>query len=290
MSGFSNLENVPYKFALGIQAVYGNLKSAEKKAANYLMDNFEAVPELNIEECAKKAGCSKATIVRLSKRLGYKGFPQLKKDFARKKPGEDYLDYGEVEKSDTPFQVLEKVFESSISAIKNTIEVIDKVQFDKALKALLSAGKMMFCGIGDGALVAMEAYQRFTRIGVHCFTHTDPDLQLVQALQLEKDDVIVAISYSGRSKTVIETAKQARDLGAVVIALTNYPISPLTKKSDIVLQTAAFTRYYTGEIISKRVTELLMIESLYINYILKKSPRAIEKLKMSNDAILKYKL
>jgi DNA-binding MurR/RpiR family transcriptional regulator len=112
----------------------------------------------------------------------------------------------------------------------------------------------------------------------------------VQALQLKKGDVMVAISYSGRSRTVIETAKQARDLGAVVIALTNYPISPLTKKSDIVLQTAAFTRYYTGEIISKRVTELLIIESLYINYILKKSPQAIEKLKMSNDAILKYKL
>ena len=290
MSGFSNLENVPYKFALGIQAVYGNLKTAEKKAANYIMDHFDTVPGLNIEECAKEAGCSKATIVRLSKRLGYKGFPQLKKDFARKKPGEDYLDYGEVEKSDNPFQVLEKVFESSISAIKDTKKVIDKDHFDKALKALLSAGKIMFCGIGDGALVAMEAYQRFTRIGVHCFTHTDPDLQLVQALQLKKGDVMVAISYSGRSRTVIETAKQARDLGAVIIALTNYPISPLTKKSDIVLQTAAFTRYYTGEIISKRVTELLIIESLYINYILKKSPQAIEKLKMSNDAILKYKL
>lgn len=290
MSGLNNLENVPYKFALGIQAVYGNLKTAEKKAANYIMGHYEAVPGLNIEECAKEAGCSEATIVRLSKRLGYKGFPQLKKDFARKKPGEDYLDYGEIEKNDSPFQVLEKVFESSISAIKDTIKVIDKVQLDKALKALLAANRIMFCGIGDGALVAMEAYQRFTRIGVHCFTHTDPDLQLVQALQLEKGDVILAISYSGRSRTVVETAKQASERGAVVIALTNYPISPLTKKSDIVLQTAAFTRYYTGEIISKRVTELLMIESLYINYILRKTPQAIERLKKSNDAILKYKL
>ena len=285
-----DLENIPYKFALNIQAVYDNLKTAEKKAVNYIMSHSELIAKLTIEECSKKAGCSEATIVRLSKRLGYRGFPQLKKDFAQNKPDHNYLEYEEIEKSDDPFQVLKKVFESSVSAIKDTFKIINRQEFEKALKVLLEAKRIMFCGVGDGALVAMEAYQRFTRIGVHCFTHTDPDLQLVQTLQLEKDDVLIAISYSGRSKTVVETAKYAKATGAIVVALTNYPVSPLTKKSDIILQTAAFSRYSTGEIISKRITELLIIESLYINFILNKDPAIIDILKKSNEIIINNKL
>jgi RpiR family carbohydrate utilization transcriptional regulator len=285
-----DLENIPYKCALSIKAVYDNLKTAEKKAVNYIITHPEIIAGLTIEECSKKAGCSEATIVRLSKRLGYRGFPQLKKDFAQNKPGHDYLEYEEIEKNDDPFQVLKKVFESSTSAIKDTLKIINRQEFEKALQVLLDAKRIMFCGVGDGALVAMEAYQRFTRIGVHCFTHTDPDLQLVQTLQLEKDDVLIAISYSGRSKTVVETAKYAKAAGAIVVALTNYPVSPLTKKSDIILQTAAFSRYSTGEIISKRITELLIIESLYINFILKKDPAVIDILKKSNEIIINNKL
>ena len=167
---------------------------------------------------------------------------------------------------------------------------LKQVSIEQALKAILNAKRIMFCGVGDAALVAMEAYQRFTRIGMHCFTHTDPDLQLIQTLQLEKGDVLIAISYSGRSKTVVETAKNAKASGAVVITLTNYPVSPLTKKSDIILQTAAFSRYPTGEIISKRITELLIIESLYINFILKKDPAVIDILKKSNEIIVNNKL
>ncbi|MFC2144808.1 MurR/RpiR family transcriptional regulator [Actinomycetota bacterium] len=285
-----DLENIPYRFALNIQAVYDNLKTAEKKAVNYIMSHPELIAKLTIEECGKKAGCSEATIVRLSKRLGYRGFPQLKIDFAQNKPGHDYLEYEEIEKDDDPFQVLKKVFESSASAIKDTLKIINKQEFERALKILLDAKKIMFCGVGDASLVAMEAYQRFTRIGVHCFTHTDPDLQLVQTLQLKKRDVLIAISYSGRSRTVVETAKNAKAAGASVIALTNYPVSPLTKKSDIILQTAAFSRYSTGEIISKRITELLIIESLYINFILKKGSTVIDVLKKSNEIIINNKL
>ena len=290
MDNLIDLGNMPYKFALSVQAVYDNLKTAERKAVNFILSHPGLIADLTIEEFAKKAGCSEATIVRLSKRLGYKGFPRLKKDFARNKPCDVYLEYEEIEKDDDPFQVLEKVFESSVSAIKDTLKVIDRYQFEKALQAILDAKKIMFCGVGDAALVAMEAYQRFTRIGIHCFTHTDPDLQLIQALQLEEGDVLVAISYSGRSKTVVETVKLARTAGAVIVALTNYPVSPLTKKSDIILQTAAFSRYSTGEIISKRITELLIIESLYINFILKKGPAVIGMLKKSNEVIANNKL
>lgn len=102
---------------------------------------------------------------------------------------------------------------------------------------------------------------------------------------MNKDDVLFAISYSGRSRTVVKAAKIAQESGAKVIAITNFPISPLTKKSDIILQTAAFSKYATGEVISKRIVELCIIESLFINYLLKKGQPTMDVLRKSNEVI-----
>ena len=162
---------------------------------------------------------------------------------------------------------------------------MNRKEFEKALNVILSANKIMFCGIGDAALVAKEAYQRFTRIGQNCYNSIDCDIQLILSSQLNKNDVLIVISYSGRSQSVVKTAKIAKKSGAKVIAITNFPISPLTKKSDIILQTAAFSKYATGEVISKRIVELCIIESLFINYLLKKGQPLMDTLRRSNEVI-----
>jgi DNA-binding MurR/RpiR family transcriptional regulator len=286
----ANITKIPHRCVLKIQAVYDTLKSAEKKAVDLILDKPEEIANSTINEFSDMAGCSEATIVRVAKRLGYKGFPELKADFAENIKSEQYLEYEEINKTDDPFTIVKKVFDSSIAAINNTLDIINKKEYEKALNALLGADKIMFCGIGDAALVAMEAHQRFIRIGQNSLFSHDPDIQLIYSSQLKKGDALVAISYSGRSKTVIETVKTAKNSGSVIIAVTNFPVSPLAKRSDILLLTAAFSKYMTGEIISKRVAELCIVESLYINYLLKKGDNVMDILRKSNDVISINKL
>jgi len=150
---------------------------------------------------------------------------------------------------DDVITVVKKVFDSSIAAINDTFDIMDRKEFEKALDAIFNANKIMFCGVGDAAPVAKEAYQRFTRMGQNCYTSIDCDIQLILSSQLNKNDVLVAISYSGRSQSVVKAVKIAKKSGAKVIAITNFPVSPLTKKSDIILQTAVFSKYATGEVI-----------------------------------------
>ena len=223
----SNFENLPNKCVLNIQAIYQSLKTAEKKAAYFILSNPEKIKKISIDDFSNEAGRSKATIVRVSGKLGYKGFQELKFDFSRAKNKNDFWEYEDILKTDEPFNVMQKVFESSVKSIKDTLKIINKIDFLKALGALVNAKKIMFCGIGDATLVAMEAYQRFTRLGIDCYTDMDPDIQLLKSSQLKKyliyaglpkghkkSDVFFAISYSGRSKPVIECTKIARDVGA----------------------------------------------------------------------------
>jgi len=285
----SNLSKIPHKCLLNIKAVYDILQSAEKKAADFIQSNPGEIANSTIVDIASKAKCSEATIVRLSKRLGYEGFLDLKADFANVTK-EHYLEYEEVNEMDDVITVVKKVFDSSIAAINDTFNIMNRIEFEKALDVILSANKIMFCGLGDAALVAKEAYQRFTRIGQNCYTSIDCDIQLILSSQLDKNDVLVAISYSGRSQSVVKAVKIAKKSGAKVIAITNFPISPLTKKSDIILQTAVFSKYATGEVISKRIVELCIIESLFINYLLKKGQPVIDTLRKSNEVIKINKL
>jgi RpiR family transcriptional regulator, carbohydrate utilization regulator len=77
----------------------------------------------------------------------------------------------------------------------------------------------------------------------------------------------------------------ARGAGATVIAVTNFPASPIARRAHMVLQTAAFSTTPTGEVISKRVTELCVLEALHLNVLLLLGRKAAARLRAANAAV-----
>jgi DNA-binding MurR/RpiR family transcriptional regulator len=158
-------------------------------------------------------------------------------------------------------------------------------EYKKAVEAITGAERIIFCGAGDAANVARSGYQKFVRAGFNVHVSADLDLQLIAASHLKAGDVVIAISHSGRTKSVVELVKYAKTTGANIVSITNYPVSPLAKNSDIILLTAAFAEHVKGEVMSKRVTELCILESLYINTIITQESKIAERLKQSNIAL-----
>ena len=104
----SNSSKIPHKCLLNIKAVYNILQSAEKKAVDFMLSNPGEIADSTIVDIASKAKCSEATIVRLSKRLGYEGFPELKGDFANITK-EHYFEYEEINKMDDAITVVKSI-------------------------------------------------------------------------------------------------------------------------------------------------------------------------------------
>ena len=285
-----NFARIPHNCVLNLQAVYETLKTAEKKAADYILDFPEDIAGLSIVDFAGRAGCSEATIVRLSKRLGYDGYPELKTDFAQSAENGAVYEYDDVSPADPPGEIIQKVFEASIQALKDSLDMLDETAYSRTVDALSFAPSILLAGIGDAAIVAQEAQQRFMRIGVSTRFSLDGDLQLIHASQLSPGDVVIAISHSGRSKPVIDVCRQAKTVGATIISITNFPVSPLAKKSDIVLQTAVFAKSMTGEVVSKRLTALCVVESLYLSVLFRRGGDALKILGRSNDAVNENKV
>jgi len=281
----TNLAQIPHDCAIQLQAVYDTLKTAERKAANFILESPKQINRLSIVEIAERAGCREATVVRLSKKLGYEGYPELKSAFAGLPQDHATVEYDNISRDDSPLTVLHKVVEASVGALVDTEKIIDHETYEQALSAMLSANRIMFCGVGDAAIVAEEAYQHWVRMGQTCLFATDHDMQLILASKLQEGDALFAISHSGRARTVLNVIREAEHRGAIVIVLTNFPISSITKRANLTLQTAVFSRLATGEVMSKRLAELCIIESLSINFLMRKGEEHYRSLSDSNRVV-----
>lgn len=55
-----------------------NFTNHEKNVANYILTHMDEIPDISAGELAKASLTSKATVVRLSQKLGLSGYQELK--------------------------------------------------------------------------------------------------------------------------------------------------------------------------------------------------------------------
>lgn len=286
----SSMQLLSRKFIIKLQSVYHTLKTAEKKAADYILKEPELFAVKSVVETSDIAGCSEATLVRLARKLGYSGYPELKASVLLKMGESSQSLYGDISAEDDEIQIAKKVYTTCIQTLTDTLNLLNPATYHLAIEAMLTAKRFLFVGAGDAYTAAYTAYLKFMRIGLDCTCPNDFDIQLIEASKLKPNDILIIISHSGRTISVFDVLKCAKTSGAKVISITNYPLSPIAKLSDIILQTAAFTPDSVGEVTSKRMPELAMIESLYINLVTRLDRQHLDVFRNSNDAVLVNKI
>jgi glucosamine--fructose-6-phosphate aminotransferase (isomerizing) len=94
---------------------------------------------------------------------------------------------------------------------------------------LLGSGSSYHAALGSSYL-----FNKFTRIPT--FYEFSMEFQYLIEPILDSNDIIIAISQSGKTKDTIESVKLAKESkGCLSIAITNYPESPLGNICDIVI-------------------------------------------------------
>ena len=125
----------------------------------------------------------------------------------------------------------EEVLSSMRLIIENLKEVIDKLD-KEAIKAMLQKiidGNQIFVmGAGRSGLVAKAFAMRLMHLGfsVYVVGETTTPAVLPQ-------DVVIAISGSGETRTIADLGKLAKDIGSTLITITSKKDSTLGRISDI---------------------------------------------------------
>lgn len=263
------------------------LRKSELKVAAYVLEHPDECIQASVSELAELTGVSDPTVIRFCRALGFRGFQDFKIRLAQSVVPRDRQIH-ETARSDEPVpELVRKIFDSNTAALRDTLGTLDYAQVEKCIRELSEAGKIIFFGLGGSAIVAMDAYHKFFRIGVPCEWFNDSHLAVMAAAMMRPGQVFVAISHSGSSKDVVDALEVARDAGARTIAIVSHHISPVSRTADHTLCVASVETGYKFEPMASRIAQLSVIDVLSVGTALTHSDKVLENLDKSRKALVR---
>lgn len=250
-----------------ILCVYKSLYEAEKKIADYVINNKEKVIEMTVSELATQSNVSEATIVRFCKKCDLKGFYDLKiniaKEMVNSKDKKDSKVSNELD-SNNITQSLQNILANKIEELKQTISMMHEEDIKKILDAIKNARIVQFAAVGNTIPVAMDGTYKFNQLGILSVTNTIWETQLAFSYTLTKEDVVIVISNSGSSKKLVTLLEIANERKATTISITNHENSPVANKSKYHINTSTREKLFLDEFSFSRVSAMVVIETLYL--------------------------
>ncbi len=135
-----------------------------------------------------------------------------------------------------PLEALKKSMKEIALFIGTAINHIKDEEVEKMINVLVKAycengkRKILVMGAGRSGLVGKAFAMRLMHLGYNAFVLGETIVP-----RIGKNDIVIAISGSGRTRLIVTAAEAAKAVGATLIAITTYPDSPLGKLADIVV-------------------------------------------------------
>jgi DNA-binding MurR/RpiR family transcriptional regulator len=271
-----------------IQQGVTSLKPAEQKVAQYILEHQVEVLSMSIARLAQESQVSEATIIRMCRALQFKGYQDLKlRISASLNSGtNEKMEYRDISANGSIQEIIHAVSSNNLQSIQDTLSVLDKDEVEKAIVALEKARKVDVYGVGASALIAHDFEQKFQRINRWCQAFSDNHSQLTSASHLTDQDVVLVISYSGETKEIIESIKQAKQNQATVISLTKYGHSTVRSLSDIHLYASSLEQSMRSGAMASRIAQLNVIDIIFTGIASRQYDETVHYLEKTRNALI----
>jgi DNA-binding MurR/RpiR family transcriptional regulator len=220
-----------------IKDSYSELRPAERQVADVVLADVTFAVDASNAEIARRADVSEPTVTRFCRSIGCEGVRDFKLKLAQSVVvGRLYLAPGEPQPPTNDGSPLwSVVFGEARNAIAAVERSVDPAEILKAADLVASAHQVVVFGLGGSSTsLAEEARNRLFRYGVVAISHSDPYVLKMTAATLKPNDLVIAISGTGRTREVIEVVELAKHYRAKAIAITA-PESDLAAICDVKL-------------------------------------------------------
>ncbi len=267
-----------------IQLRLDTLNKSERKVAEAILRDPSAATRYSIAALARAADVSEPTVNRFCRGFSATGFPDFKIRLAQSiATGTPYIGQN-VEPDDTVAEFADKIMLSTIASLDKARQALDPKALSAAIDYLIQAKQINFFGMGGSAPVAMDAQHKFFRFNIPVMSYDDALMQRMVAAGCTTGDVIVLISYTGRTRETVEIAQQARNNGATVIGIT-MPGSPLAGACTVVIEVTAPEDTEVYMPMSSRIIHLTVIDILATGVTLKRGADFLGHLKKIKESL-----
>lgn len=252
------METAQKNVLLRITEMYDKIFQAEKKVADFILKNPELAVNANVSELANYSGVSDATVIRLCKHLGYQGYYQMKICLSRDM-GRRYLAAGRETKGDTSVSSRFKKMGEVIGLIGDTI---NEQVFQDSIQLIRKSTMVHLVAAGNTSPLCMYCGYRLERLGIRCSYNMQPEYYMNHINLAQPTDIVLAVSWSGTSRSVVYAMELAKEKGIQTIAVTGYKSSPMARVSDYLLLSAPEGCGYNKYSSHSRISEMAVLEGL----------------------------
>lgn len=265
---------------------YAELTKAERKVADYILNNPDKVLTMSVSMLSENSDTAKSAIIRCCKSLGFEGYSELKLSLAMELSKNKQLNYTPyIEKHDDAGKILDKIFSANIKTLHDTAEKIDRDTISSVVNVLKSAKSVYIYAVGTSAGIAADFQYRMMQLGRNAFCFTDIASMKVSTMNIQKGDVAIGISHSGRTAATIDALKLAGESGADTVCITSYPGSPITDISDYPIEIFCDEIQYPMEAISARIAHISVIDAITVALSAKNFDEAMNRSKITHELI-----
>ncbi len=273
---------------LKINQNISDFSKGHKKIANYIIEHYDKAAYMTAAKLGVTVGVSESTVVRFATELGYEGYPELQnalQEMARNK----LTSVQRIEVTSDQIgskDIFEKVLNFDIDKIKKTLEESSREEFYGAVDTIINAKKIYIIGARSAsALARFMAYYFNLMFENARFINTASESEMFeQIMRIEKEDVMIGISFPRYSSQTAKALQFAAYNGAKVIAITDSKSSPLAEYADNLL----LARSDMASFVDSLVAPLSLINALIVAIGIKKRTEVSQNFEKLEDIWDKY--
>ncbi len=217
-----------------------SLNGAQKKLGRYLQNDASVLVLSNASDLAQAVGVSKSTVVRFAKSLGYKGFPEFKREIhkhmrrrlrAAERMKQTFAELGNDE------NIFAKLVKRDIQLLQETLKSASFADFHKAVELIWRARKVYLIGLNASMALAYLLHFRLVRVkkDAHWIFLTGGTSLLEQLAFMEPRDILIAIDFVEAPREVQSALQHAKKVGAPILGITDFPGSAIARAADVCL-------------------------------------------------------
>lgn len=271
----------PMNLTLKIQTSYNQLTKAEKKIADYILNNMDHAIYMSITELANACDVGETSVYRFCRTMEFGGYQEFKMELSF------YLASNKSGNSEKPIDIsFEKErMMRQIEAIEETYQLLDTKSITRIVKMMEAANSIYFFGVGGSAQTAQDFWGKFIRITPKVRLIQDAHMQAMATSLLTENDLIFLVSYSGATKDIANIADIAKGVHAKVVGITHYQKSPLTKYTDEILLCGSKEAPLEGGSLTVKTSQIYILDLLYSAYYRRNKKSSIENQHKSSQSV-----
>lgn len=254
--------------------IEGTFSEAEEGIARFLLKTGREIAGYSTRNLAEATYTSPATVIRLCKKIGFKGFDDFKDQFLKeiqyleKQPGSVDANFP-FDKNDTIMMAANKISRLYEETIQDTMSLMQHKMLKKAV-TLMKYSQCIHIFSAGAALNQAESFrERMLKIGKHVSITNNLRYQLYEASCMTGKDVAVIISYSGETSMILQIASECKRRSVPVIAITSFGENSLSHYAacKLTLSTKESMFQNLGDY-SSHISVNLILDILYSSYFL----------------------